>query len=311
MNGKLWIYRGLQGSGKSTLALACVAEAPDRRARINRDTARIMTHGGRLGTRAQEAMITRIMHASLRELLAAGVEVYCDDMNLVARQVRDLVDIAVAAGAEYEFVDLSRVPLATCIARDANREPPQRVGEAVIREKYERHIRPLRGQGFPPVLPSGTARESVSLPKPYVPPVDAPEVVLCDLDGTAALMCDRSPYPDGEHLVGGDSPNPPVVAALRAFSAAGLRIVFMSARTEGCRDLTEAWLSEHVGVPYDALIMRPVGDTRRDAEVKLELFDQRIRHAYRVVCVLDDRDQVVRMWRSIGLSVFQVAEGGF
>jgi hypothetical protein len=30
-----------------------------------------------------------------------------------------------------------------------------------------------------------------------------------------------------------------------------------------------------------------------------------------VVAVFDDRDQVVRMWRSLGLTVFQVAEGNF
>ena len=30
-----------------------------------------------------------------------------------------------------------------------------------------------------------------------------------------------------------------------------------------------------------------------------------------VFLVVDDRDKVVKMWRSLGLSVFQVAEGDF
>ena len=57
---------------------------------------------------------------------------------------------------------------------------------------------------------------------------------------------------------------------------------------------TEAWLDLYVGVPYEGLFMRPAGDNRKDA-----------------VGVFDDRRQVVRMWRSLGLTVFQVAEGDF
>ena len=31
----------------------------------------------------------------------------------------------------------------------------------------------------------------------------------------------------------------------------------------------------------------------------------------RVMCVFDDRDKVVKMWRDNGLTCFQVAEGAF
>jgi hypothetical protein len=57
--------------------------------------------------------------------------------------------------------------------------------------------------------------------------------------------------------------------------------------------------------------MREYGDQRKDSIVKAEIFDQEIRGRYHVVAVFDDRDQVVRMWRSLGLTVFQVAEGNF
>ena len=45
--------------------------------------------------------------------------------------------------------------------------------------------------------------------------------------------------------------------------------------------------------------------------MKLELFDRHVRDSYDVRYVLDDRQQVVDAWRSIGLTVFQVAEGNF
>jgi hypothetical protein len=57
--------------------------------------------------------------------------------------------------------------------------------------------------------------------------------------------------------------------------------------------------------------MRPVGDMRKDSVVKAEIFDREIRGRYHVVAVFDDRDQVVKTWRSLGLTVFQVAEGSF
>ena len=59
------------------------------------------------------------------------------------------------------------------------------------------------------------------------------------------------------------------------------------------------------------LFMRASGDTRKDEIVKLELFDAHVRGKYDVRLVLDDRDRVVRMWRSIGLTCLQVADGEF
>jgi hypothetical protein len=45
--------------------------------------------------------------------------------------------------------------------------------------------------------------------------------------------------------------------------------------------------------------------------VKLEIFDREIRERYYVVGVFDDRNKVVSMWRSLGLTVYQVADGDF
>ena len=57
--------------------------------------------------------------------------------------------------------------------------------------------------------------------------------------------------------------------------------------------------------------MRDTGDGRPDNVVKLEIFDREVRERYNVVGVFDDRNKVVSMWRSLGLTVFQVADGDF
>ena len=57
--------------------------------------------------------------------------------------------------------------------------------------------------------------------------------------------------------------------------------------------------------------MRRTKDFRKDAIVKTELFDAHIRGRYEVLFVLDDRNQVVEMWRVMGLPCLQVAAGDF
>ena len=58
--------------------------------------------------------------------------------------------------------------------------------------------------------------------------------------------------------------------------------------------------------------MRRRDDSRKDSVVKRELFDAHIRGRYFVELVLDDRDQVVSLWRrDLGLTCLQVDYGDF
>jgi hypothetical protein len=57
--------------------------------------------------------------------------------------------------------------------------------------------------------------------------------------------------------------------------------------------------------------MRKYGDFRQDSIVKREIYERFIAPDYDILCVLDDRNSVVSMWREIGLTCLQVAEGDF
>lgn len=57
--------------------------------------------------------------------------------------------------------------------------------------------------------------------------------------------------------------------------------------------------------------MRPEGNNEKDSIIKRRMFDEYIRGKYYVDFVLDDRNQVVEMWRNMGLTCLQVAEGDF
>lgn len=64
-------------------------------------------------------------------------------------------------------------------------------------------------------------------------------------------------------------------------------------------------------MPSYQLFMRETDDKRKDHVVKLELYKKYIDGNYNVEAVFDDRQRVVDMWRDIGLTVFQVADGNF
>jgi hypothetical protein len=101
-------------------------------------------------------------------------------------------------------------------------------------------------------------------------------------------------------------------------------VVFMSGRPEDYRSTTIQWLRKNcLGGMYrkpedtnneasiTELYMRPSGDTREDYIVKEELYHKYIEPYFDSVVVLDDRTQVVNMWRKLGLNCWQVANGNF
>ena len=91
---------------------------------------------------------------------------------------------------------------------------------------------------------------------------------------------------------------------------AQFEILIVSGRDEVCRFKTYHWLiNNNVSPGY--LFMRPEGNTEEDSVIKKRIFDEHIRDNYQVLFVLDDRKKVVNMWRSLGLTTLQVADGDF
>lgn len=310
---KLIITRGLPGSGKTTRAKSWVKADPEHRVRINRDDLRAMAHesvyiGQSDGNPGTERSIVSMRDAAVRAALKRNLDVVVDDTNLPSRVVRDLRRVATLAGAEFEIWDYSDVPLEVCLRNNRYREDKDPVPTSSIKDMYERFI---HGKGYPLPVADEPATPDLEI-EPYVQPdpdLELPEIVISDIDGTVCFMGTRSPF--DETRVHEDRPNEHVLEALELYRRDGYQIVFISGRTDGCREATEVYLKEHCHFPYLALHMRAAGDMRKDSEVKLEIFNREIRDKYSVRLVFDDRNQVVELWRALGLTCFQVAEGDF
>lgn len=142
--------------------------------------------------------------------------------------------------------------------------------------------------------------------------------VLVDLDGTLALTDHRKHYVQG---IGkkdwraffaacvDDSPNTPVIQVVRMLSIS-YPVTIVSGRSAEVMEQSINWLHQY-GIPYTDIIMRPEGDFTPDHELKARWCEEMDWNAETVLCVLDDRDAVVEMWRKRGMSCLQVAEGKF
>jgi predicted kinase len=290
---ELVINRGVPGSGKSTFAYSWVNALPNR-VRSNRDDIRFQGYGVFFGPPIDEDTVTKIQHAGIRAALSAGVSVIVDDCNIERKYINALALIGYEYGAHVS-INLLDVPVEVALERNSKRE--RVVPDKVIRAMHSR-LQSLKDVELPekPVF------------NKYNPYTKNPEAILVDIDGTVARMTKRGPF--DWMKVGLDEPVERVIEAVNLYWSAGKKIVVMSGRDSVCREQTIEWLDKHE-VPWDALFMRAEGDMRKDNIVKHELFWAHVASFYNVQLVLDDRDQVVKMWRDIGLTVFQVAPGAF
>lgn len=147
--------------------------------------------------------------------------------------------------------------------------------------------------------------------KSYEPLPEKQQAIVCDIDGTLAMMGDREAFE--WHKVDRDTPNIAVYDVLLKYNDVKVSrpaIIMLSGRKDLCRKETEWWLKEW-DVPYDHLYMRAADDNRKDGYTKYDLFNEHVRDNYNVLFMLDDRDQVVALWRQMGLACFQVNYGNF
>ena len=147
------------------------------------------------------------------------------------------------------------------------------------------------------------------------------DIVIFDLDGTLAIIEKRlkeSSMKNGkinwkrffsDELIKKDLPNPPVIKTANLFHQNGFKIYIFSGRSEKTKEATIQWLKKY-DVPYDLLKMRAKNDTRPDEVIKKE-FVVELSILENIFLILDDREKVVKMWRSLKLPCFQVNEGLF
>lgn len=131
-----------------------------------------------------------------------------------------------------------------------------------------------------------------------------PHAIITDLDGTLYHMVDRK-FSEW-NKVGTDEVDETIKNLILLEPSIGTKILVTSGRDEECVIPTVFRMHED-GIPHDEIFMRKYRDNRMDLEIKFEIFMNEIFGKYFIKYVLDDRQQVVDLWRKLGLKCLQVA----
>lgn len=280
---EILFLRGLPASGKTSFALETISNNPKFK-RINKDDIRAKYNEG--WSKKFEKRVLKEQRELGNKYLEEGHSLIVDDTNFNNKHYVYWYDIATVKGIKFTMREFD-TSVEECIRRDSLRENP--VGEKVILRMHKQ-------------------RNKLKIDSRYIKMQNdlLPDAIICDIDGTIALMDGRNPYVPTMT----DKLNFPVSDIIAKEFWDETAIILVSGRSEKYREVTEKWLDKH-NVKYDKLIMREFGDNRPDEVIKREIYLQQINNKFYIKYVLDDRDKVVRMWRDEGLLCLQVYYGNF
>jgi predicted kinase len=311
----LTCMRAWSGAGKSTEA-ARIAKRTGA-VIVNRDQLRaMMLNSWWTGEREDEDRVSIAEESQVTALLRAGVSVIVDATHLETRFLRKWARLATRLGVDFDVVDvICDVDECKRRAYARWREPGRDFGRYIDPEVIDRQSKRHPVEKWP------TVTAEPFRPEPVEWIAKLPEAILVDVDGTIAHVVEggRSNY--DYTRVSEDVVDVQTAWLVRAiydmrFTGEGPRVFIMSGRDDACREETVEWLAAN-DIWFDDIFMRPAGakDERGnklpDFLVKHDLFNAHIRGRYNVRFVLDDRNQVVDLWRAMGLKCLQVAPGDF
>jgi predicted kinase len=280
----LFWTQGLPGCGKTSVAMNMMGFPNSNLKRVNRDDLRSMVDDSKW-SRQREKTIVKLRDLMILTLLYDGYNVISDDTNFSKSSIEALEDLANKASATLIKIDMTDMPVEKCIEQDLKRQ--NSVGKDVILRMYYQYLckdKPTYDAALHPCY-------------------------IFDMDGTLAEMHERGPYEFEK--CGNDLLRRHVSCVLRYTESDPLIKIFIFSGREGRRDIyeiTEKWLMKH-GIDFDLLVLRQEGDRRNDALIKKEMYNDHVLGKYNVVGVFDDRPGVIRMWRQLGLPVFDCGNG--
>lgn len=301
---KLLILVGAPGSGKSTFARYFL-RTEDNWIRVNRDDFRLMQFGDSLMIPFYEERISKMVEASVLTLLKSDTNVIIDATNTSLRTIQDMIHTYTEyADISFKVFDL---PVDELVKRCDKRY--EETGKFISKSVVERNVANLKHTlekfDFAPI----PRKVQVATTSYATQDKNLPKAVICDLDGTLSLLNGRDPY--NAATCDNDLLNEPVATALKMAKQQGYQVILLSGREDKFREPTVRFLDKHQ-IGYDLLLMRTSNDFRKDNIIKRELFEGEIQGKYFVEFLLDDRNQVVDMWRKdLHLPCFQVNYGDF
>jgi predicted kinase len=253
-----------------------------------------------------EKIVTNIHDSMLLALVdQSDYDVIVDNTHYRLAYIKDVLKLLNKCKKDFlvKLVDFSHIDYQILLQRNEIRD--RKVPVNVIKKIYETCKMNIKEAK---TLILNFKKEKKQIMETLPIRFDLPRAIIVDIDGTLAHKGDRNPF-DYKN-VDKDAVDEVVMEIVNQFYGLNYHVIIVSGREDSCRDLTTKWLKDNM-INYHYLHMRKSKDMRKDAIVKKEIYENLIKDHYSVLFVLDDRNQVVEMWREIGLKCLQVAEGDF
>lgn len=293
MNKLCEILIGIPGSGKSTYRKKQVNEK--NAAYTNMDEIRIkLRETSNLSKKEFETEVKKIKFQKLEELFKHDTPyVIVDDTNLSQKTISQAVSLAKKYNYEvkYTFMETSFNVL-KCHKNNMQRDHSEHIPVAVIENMAEMFYKIWFDFYVKDVIINS----------------DRKKAIIVDIDGTASHMVTRGPFEWDK--VDTDTPDENIRNLVNFYYNEGYEVLFVSGRDSICYKKTYNWLCKH-NFKFNKLLMRNIDDTRSDILIKAEIYKKYIMPYYDVSIVFDDRLQVVRFWRGIGIKTLQCQSGWF
>ncbi len=141
------------------------------------------------------------------------------------------------------------------------------------------------------------------------------KAIIIDLDGTLSDCshrrhhAEKGDFKEFYKTMGDDPVNEWCRAIIDSFKGTH-KVLIVSGRPDEYDAISRAWMIFN-DIHFDELYMRLKGDFRDDTIIKKSIFHYYIEHEYEIEFVIDDRKKVIEMWRKLGLTALQCAEGNF
>lgn len=147
--------------------------------------------------------------------------------------------------------------------------------------------------------------------------IGLPECIIIDIDGTLALHDTRNPFDYDKCM--DDKLNWPIWELIRMIQKCrrNLITIIITGRSNqevkdpksiftDIKQMTEAWLHKH-DIEYNQIYIRSPFNSDPDYKFKEDIYNQHIKDQYNTLYVIEDRKQVIEMYRGLGLTVLDVA----
>ena len=290
MKNKIIILQGPPASGKTTFARE-LAKAGTPYVIVNRDS--IREGRGEYWIPEQEDYISDMEEYAVRSAIKRNLIPIIDATNLNPKTIEKWESLAKELNCEIEYKKFY-VPFKEALERDSKRE--RSVGKKVLVNFYTKYFydKYVKEVGY-------------DNRKIYEGNHKSPCVVI-DLDGTTMLHNGRLPF--DWNKVSTDIFDPRMLKIINKFYESAVKIIFLTGRPESVRNATDDCLNSKLWFGYE-LIMRPINDNRPGDVLKKDLWEKYIDPYYNTLCVFEDSNKCVDMWRDLGLLTCQVANGDY